>query len=177
MTKDVKERGLIILVPEAEDFLRSFRKNYDSLADVEVPAHITINMPFSPSKKLDSRLEEILTDLFFGFAAFKFSLTAVRRFPEALYLTPEPEEPFKNIITAVAKRFPESPPYEGRFEDIIPHLTVAHLEDTEEIDAISGVLITAAAEALPIHGVVRSVVLIAKVDGKWREQTRFQLKE
>jgi 2'-5' RNA ligase len=175
MNDEVEERGLTILVPEVEDFVRAFRAQYSSLAANEIPAHISINHPFCPAAEKESRLEEILADLFAGIATFKFSLTEVRRFPEALYLVPEPEECFTALITAVADRFPQSPPYEGRFEDIIPHLTVAYLEDAQGLDAMSDALYAAAAKVLPLHAQVRGVQLIEKVGGKWRERRSFPL--
>lgn len=175
MNKDVEERGLTILVPEAEAFVRSFRAQYDSLDAIKIPAHITVNQPFCPAAETESRLEEILVDLFSSIAAFKFTLAEVRRFPGALYLAPEPEERFRALIAAVTACFPESLPYEGQFEDVIPHLTVAYLEDAQEIDAMSAALSAASAEVLPITGKVTSVLLIEKVGGKWRERMSFQL--
>ncbi len=175
MNNDVEERGLTIMVPEAEAFVRSFRAQCDSLAASEIPAHITVNHPFCPAVETESRLEEILADLFSGIAAFKFSLTEARRFPDVLYLALEPEESFRTLIAAVADRFPESPPYEGRFGDVVPHLTVAYLEDAQDIDAMSDALSAAAARALPISGEVASVLLIEKVGGEWQERKSFQL--
>ena len=175
MNNDREERGLTILVPEAEEFVRAFRAQYSSLAANKIPAHISINHPFCPAVDKEPRLEEILADFFAGIAAFRFSLTEVRRFPEALYLVPEPEECFSALITAVAERFPESPPYEGQFEDVIPHLTVAYLEDAQEIEAMSDALFTSAAKVLPISAEVNSVQLIEKVDGEWRERHSFPL--
>ena len=49
MNNDAEERGLTILVPEAEDFVRAFRAQYDSLAANKIPAHISINHPFCPA--------------------------------------------------------------------------------------------------------------------------------
>jgi len=175
MNNDVEERGLTILVPEAEAFVRAFRAQYDSLAASKIPAHISVNHPFCPAAETESRLEEILSDLFSGIAPFKFTLTEVRRFPEALYLVPEPEERFRALIAAVAGHFPESPPYEGRFEDVIPHLTVAYLEDAQEIADMSDTLVAAAEEVLPITGEIASVQLIEKVGGRWRVWRSFQL--
>ena len=175
MNNDVEERGLTILVPEAEAFVRSFRAQYDSLATSEIPAHISVNHPFCPAAETEYQLEEILTDLFSGIAAFRFALTEVRRFPEALYLVPEPEERFRALIAAVGSCFPESPPYEGRFEDIIPHLTVAYLEDVQELDGMSDTLIAAAEEVLPIAGEITSVQLIEKGGCEWRESRSFPL--
>jgi 2'-5' RNA ligase len=175
MKDNVEERALVVLVAEAEMFVRSFRAKYGGMADSDVPAHISINIPFVPALNSDSELDEALSDLFSGMAAFQFTLTEVRRFPAAFYLAPEPEERFRMLITAVMDRFPESPPYEGKFDDVVPHLTVAYLEDAQEINDIGEALSAAAEGVLPISGKVTRVLLIEKVDGKWRERMSFEL--
>ena len=175
MKNDVDERALTIMVPEAEAFVCSFRAEYGHRADGGVPAHITVNHPFCPAVAGEEQMEEKLAGLFSRMAAFTFALTEVRRFPAALYLAPEPEEPFKQLIAAVAARFPESPPYEGKFTEIIPHLTVAYLEDEQEIEVVGAALAAAAAKALPITAEVRNVQLIEKVGNVWRERRSFQL--
>jgi len=174
MDYEVEERGLTIMVPEADAFVRSFRARYESLKGHEVPAHITVNHPFCPKKETVPQLEAILVDLFSTIPAFKFALTEVRRFPETLYLAPEPDEAFRALINAVTERFPESPPYEGQYEDIVPHLTVAYLEDGEEIEAMAEAL-EAAADVLPITGEINSVQLIEKIAGQWSVRRVFQL--
>lgn len=62
MSHKVEERGLTIMVPEADAFVRSFRSRYDSLQGDEVLAHITVNHPFCPKKETEPRLEAILVD-------------------------------------------------------------------------------------------------------------------
>jgi hypothetical protein len=106
---------------------------------------------------------------------FQFALTEVRRFPNALYLAPEPEERFRALIDAVAARFPESPPYEGQYEDVIPHLTVIYLEDGQEIDTTAEALAADADEVLPIVGEVAGVMLLEKIGGEWKKRRLFQL--
>ncbi len=176
MKNDVEERALTIMVPEAETFVHSFRAQYSSQDDSPVPAHITVNHPFCPALDNEAQIEEKLADLFSHIASFEFALMEVRRFPAALYLSPEPEEPFRQLIAAVAARFPESPPYEGKFAEIIPHLTVAYLEDGQEIEAVGEALDEAAAKALPITAEVRHVQLIEKAGSQWRERRSFRLK-
>jgi 2'-5' RNA ligase len=176
MNHDVEERALTIMVPEAEAFVRSFRAGYDSLNGFDVPAHITINHPFCPKKEAEPQLEAILVDLFSAMPAFQFALTEVRRFAETLYLAPEPDANFRALINAVTERFPESPPYEGQYEDVVPHLTVAYLEDGQAIEAMALALEAAAAEVLPIAGEVKEVLLIEKIGGVWHERRGFQLK-
>jgi len=175
MDGEVEERVLAIMVPQADHLVRAFRKQYESMAAIDIPAHITINHPFVPAAEYEPRLVEILIDLFSGIGAFQFALTEVRQFPAALYLAAEPEEDFRRLISIVYKRFPESPPYDGRFDEIIPHLTVVYVEESDDIAGMSKRLSTVAKGMLPITGMVTDVTLIEKIDGTWGERSSFQL--
>jgi hypothetical protein len=57
-----------------------------------------------------------------------FALTEVGRFPGVVYLAPKPAAPFIALTQAVVERWPDDQPYGGAYEEIIPHLTVAHRE-------------------------------------------------
>ncbi len=89
-----------------------------------MPPHITILYPFVGARRVDEELARRMRELLDGFGAFGFSLTAVNRFPGVVYLEPEPAETFVQMTTACAARWPEHPPFEGRFERIVPHLTI-----------------------------------------------------
>jgi 2'-5' RNA ligase len=117
-----------------------------------VPAHVTVLFPFVPAEEIDDALLEELRALFAGFEPFGFTLPRLRRFPTTLYLEPEPAGPFRELTRAVAERWPEHQPYEGEFEDVVPHLTVAQGEpellDAAEADVAPKLpLVTRATEA------------------------------
>ena len=42
-----------------------------------------------------------------------------------MWLHPDPSAPFADLTAAVAQRWPDYPPYEGAFDEPIPHLTVS----------------------------------------------------
>ena len=56
----------------------------------------------------------------------------IGRFPDVLYLEPEPADGLRQLTMTIARRWPGAPPYDGRFDDVVPHLTVAQgaSEDT-----------------------------------------------
>ena len=56
--------------------------------------------------------------------AFDIALVRVDRFEEHVWLAPEPSERFVALTELTAARFPDWPPYDGAFEEVIPHLTV-----------------------------------------------------
>ena len=94
------------------------------------------------------------------------------RWPELVYLEPDPAEPFARLTAAIAAEWPEHPPYEGVHETVIPHLTVAESEDGAFLDRIAAGL----APQLPIELRVREAQLYAEgEDGRWRERRSFPL--
>src|SRR5262249_34892148 len=104
--------GLVVPVPEADRYAAH--------------PHVTLLAPFGTRERADdTRLQNELRGFFASVAPFEFALVDVRQFPAGMYyLSPEPAERFRAIPTALTMRYPDSPPYEGQFRDIIPHLTI-----------------------------------------------------
>lgn len=127
---------LVILVPEAELLVKPFRDDYDPSAAEGMPAHITVLYPFE-SQPVGSDSISRLQHLFADHLPFFYSLDKISRFPRTLYLTLSPEDPLRELVDAVSKEFPQTPPYGGLFPDVIPHLTVAEVTDPEQIDEIA----------------------------------------
>lgn len=89
-----------------------------------------------------------------------------------MYLAPEPTEPFVELTKAVWRSWPDHPPYEGAYDKVIPHLTVA-LGNGSFVD-----LREALARQLPIAASAHEVWLIARPEGEdWRCSERFQLED
>ena len=169
--RSVPESALIVEVPEAEPLVRDWRAKHDWSAQRGVPAHITVLYPFVPTEKIDERLHAELRELFASHSAFSFGLPRVARFPEVAWLAPEPAEPFKGLIDAVASRFPDYPPYEGMHEEVIPHLTVAEgaADLQDEVDA-------ALTPSLPLEAEATTVSLFLEDEtGWWSRGERYPL--
>jgi hypothetical protein len=75
----------------------------------------------------------------------------------------------------VADRYPEAPPYGGAFSGIVPHLTIAHVNDAQRRDEVRDEFQRAAGGKLAIHGSAEQVWLMAKQEGRWRPQRSFAL--
>ena len=115
---------LLVPVPDAEATVAPFRRGLDPTYRQKMPAHVTVLVPFMPPTMIDDAVIDNLTSLFRGFGGFEFVLREMNWFDKrVLYLEPEPAEPFRLITTAVVKQFPDYPPYEGAFDDIVPHLS------------------------------------------------------
>src|SRR5262245_27609811 len=165
--------ALVILVPEAETLVQTFRERYDPSAAEWMPAHITVLYPFKPADKIDKSVEETLRNLFSHHPPFRFSLEETNRFPNALYLAPQPDAPFKELTRVVAERYPETPPYGGVFSVVVPHLTIAQVGDLQQLDTISYEFDRTSRGRLPIRSRVEKVWLLEKHEGAWKPRYSF----
>jgi 2'-5' RNA ligase len=172
----LSESALVVLVPEAEALVKPFRDQYDPSAGAGVPAHITLLYPFKAPDDVDEVVLDDLRRCFKCFAPIRFSLSAIRRFPvEVLYLAPEPDAPFRQLTLAICDRYPETPPYAGKWPDIIPHLSVANLSDEQELDRIAEEFALAARRMLPISATATQVALMDTRSGRWQVRATLEL--
>jgi 2'-5' RNA ligase len=165
------ESAIILPVPDAEPIVADVRARHDPAARLGVPAHITLLYPFTPPLQV-AESTGTLERLFAGVRAFSFALSDVRRFPTTVYLHPEPVAAFIELIAAVARRWPEFPPYRGAFPTVIPHLTIADREETDILDRVQ----RAVATRLPIRCRATEVWLMCSDEiGKWSRRNVFPL--
>lgn len=168
----VPESSIMVLVPAAEPVVGPWRDRYDPRAPIGVPAHVTLLYPFLPPDRIDDAVVAELQVLLRTFEPFAFGLVAAGRFPGVLYLAPDPAEPFVAMSDAIAARWPEAPPYGGKFSSNVPHLTVAHLDDSERLDELERVI----APSLPIETAATSAWLLVQDDaGSWWVRSRLAL--
>jgi 2'-5' RNA ligase len=169
------ESALVVLVPEAERLVETFRKRYDPSAANGLPAHVTILYPFKSPEQLTTDIISVLRELFLKISVFTVSFVESRRFPDFLYLAPIPSAPFRQLTETVTKVFPDALPYGGEFTEIIPHLTVAQAIDDETMDKIAADFHKVAKGILPIKVRVNTVSLIENSSGNWQVGTQFAL--
>jgi len=168
---------LAVLVPEAEALAKPFRDRYDPSAADGMPAHITLLTPFKPPDEIDAGVLARLRECFRRFASFRFSLASIRRFPDAvLYLAPEPVERFRELILAIWDQYPETPPYGGKWPDIVTHLSVAWVRDERLLDRIADDFAEASRGRLPIAATAAQVALMDKRSGRWLIRASFDLR-
>ena len=152
-----------------------FRAKYDPSAAWGVPAHITINYPFVPGIEPTAAVLDRLSQLFAGVVPFSFTLDHVARFPSTMYLSPVSDTPFVQLVERVVGEFPESPPFGGEFDSIIPHLTVAQADDGDLLTSIEHDFSNVASQHLPINAFADSVRLMDDSAGRWEKRASFTL--
>jgi len=170
------ESALMVMVPEAEPLVKAFRDRYDPSAAAGVPAHVTLLYPFKHPDQIDQAVLDDLGRCFRGRAPFRFALASIRRFPDGiLYLVPDPDEPFRELTVAIWDRY-ETPPYGGKWSDIVPHLSVAWVKDEQYLDRIADDFAQASQGRLPIVSTAMEVALMERSSDRWRVRTIFSMR-
>jgi len=173
-TAQALETALILPVPAAEKLVDPWRRQYDPSASLGVRAHITLLYPFVPPDRINETIIDGLRTFFASAVAFRFTLSRLAAFPGALYLDLDPPEPVTAIIEQLTARYPETPPYGGRFERVVPHLTVAQVPDAHHLEEIRTELATMAQNTLPIEAQANeSWLMQGPTDGLWATEHRF----
>nr|BFE68336.1 2'-5' RNA ligase family protein [Actinoplanes digitatis] len=168
------QTALIVPVPEVELAVSRWRAALDRATSWGIPAHVTVLYPFLAPGDLDDETLAAVGEALASVPRFTVDFTRVRWFGDTVvWLAPTPDAPLRALTTAIWRRFPQAPPYEGAFDDVVPHLTVGHDSPakamTEAADAVT--------RCLPIRAAIDTVRLIAGTQqpGGWRTIREFPL--
>ena len=163
------ETALVVLLPELEPLIGHLRREHTPSGARGMPAHATLIVPFADSEIVDAYATGVARALE-PFAPFELRFRATARFPETLYLRPEPGEPLVALADTLAATFPSFPPYGGEFDEIVPHVTVAR-----GTDAILAAAEAELARPLDVTASVDRVWLFENASTGWRRHTSFAL--
>jgi hypothetical protein len=163
--------ALIVAVPEAEPVVGHWRNRYDRSASAGVYAHITVLIPFLDTDRIDTAVVGELTRMFAAHREFVTEFRRTARWPQMLYLPPEPADPFSRLTADVIARWPDCPPHGGKYADTSPHLTVAIHQPDPILDQVDKDL----TDHLPFSATVASVDLVAFENRAWHHRHSFKL--
>ncbi|MFI5226249.1 MAG: 2'-5' RNA ligase family protein [Candidatus Limnocylindrales bacterium] len=138
-TDPARERPTGIAVPiRIPARLARLRRRWDTAALAGARAHVTVLFPLAPVGRLGPADRAALATIAQRVDPFEVRFERVRRFDgELVWIEPDAAEPFLRLTADVVDRWPAFPPYGGRFETVIPHLTVVESETAplESIEA------------------------------------------
>jgi hypothetical protein len=164
------ESAILLEVPEAEPLVGALRLEGDVSASLGVPAHVTLLYPFV--EEPEPGVIEELRFFFSGVDGFPLDFSTVGEFPEVVYLAPDQAGEVSGLIDALARRWPDHPPYGGIFEEVVPHLTVVDTPDR----ALRARARETVAPGLPVRSLVSEASLWAHEEGeRWQCLARFPL--
>ena len=170
------ESALVVPVPEAEGIVKPFRDSHDPSAALGMPAHITVALSVHSARRDWHGNIRKTGELFPSLSALSLhACTAIRRFPGVLYLAPDPADAFRALTLAIWKVSPTTPPYRGRHADIVPHLSIAQLQDEKELDAVAERFAEATRTALPVRAMATAVALMDNRTGQWKVRRMLRL--
>lgn len=165
---------MLVPVVALEPFVRARWAHYEpawvSTDPAFVHAHVTVLSPFAPeptAADLD-RLSAVAASV----PPAQARLETVEEFPDGiLHLVPEPVEPFAALTAAAWAAFPQHPPYEGRYGDVVPHLTLDHTMTGESVASVTAAL----GDLLPLTWRAEHLDLQWYAEGECRLLARWQL--
>lgn len=172
-----EESALLVRCPAAEPAVGAWRARLDVAAGVGVPAHATVTYPFRPVAALGDADHARLEQLFASMPSFTLVGERTAWFgDEVVYVELTGAEQVSALIDAVAREFPEHPPYGGTIDDVIPHVTVGHDHDLTTLQEAA----VAVGERLPFRQEVTAVELWSgppplTAAGRWRLVRAYRL--
>src|SRR3954447_11985407 len=163
--------ALLVAIGEAEPLVGRHRSRFDPVAERGVPAHVTALFPFVPRDDLDEPVLRRVAAAVGGQAAFDYRFSSTAWFDrDVLYLAPDDPAPFATLTRRLEREFPDYPPYQGLYDDLAPHLTVAHRADEADLRAVEADL----RSGLPIAGRAEQLTVMTEDDdGRWSVRHRF----
>jgi 2'-5' RNA ligase len=157
----------VVLVPAAEPVVGALRRELDPAAGRGVPAHVTVLYPWLAPKRIGEAALAALAMAVSAVPPFDVAFERVAWFgDEVVHLVPEPEAPFRALTEAVTAAFPETPPYGGAYDEVVPHLTLGHGAPVDILRRAAA----AVAPRLPFRASVAAVHVLQGVAGpdRWR---------
>jgi 2'-5' RNA ligase len=166
--------GLVVAVPEAEPVVGALRERLDAHAALGVPAHVTVLFPFVPADEVDGEVLERVAQVVAGVPRFPYRLCGTGWFDDrVVWLALDDPVPFRDLTSRLWQAFPAQPPFEGAFDDVVPHLTLGHGHPREVLAAAEREVLP----RLPITGTATGLVLLAQREpgGRWHRHAAFPL--
>jgi len=118
--------AIAIGLDELAPTVAAARYDLDRYGEDEIELHVTLLYPFVPRKELEPDVVGSLRSFFAERPAPVFALASVEAFDAGVtYAAPRPDEPLIRLVDELAGRYPETPPYGGIHDDVVPHATLA----------------------------------------------------
>jgi 2'-5' RNA ligase len=151
---------LAVPVPALEEVIRERTAAYDASfisADPNfVHAHITLLAPWA-SKPTAEDLAQV-GRIARAAGPFDVKLSRIGEFPDGIiHLIPEPDFELRELTSCLAAAFPQFPPYGGRYDDAIPHLTLDRRSTT----------VTPATVRASIGDLLPLAITVDRIDLQW----------
>ncbi len=167
---------IIIPVPIADPIVGDLRKKYDKVSLHGMRSHVTLLFPFKDSALITPEVLGKIAKIFLKVKKFSFALTNIKTFPNVIFLEPNPRTRFIEITKAIARVFPENPPWEGKFPSINPHLTIGAEIEAQIMNSLKKEITRAIQDKLPVKTIAREAWLMIEQNGEWKIKKKFRFR-
>ena len=169
MSAEKGQSAVVVPVPAVEPVVSTWRARFDRSAAHGMPAHITALYPFAPEEDLTADVVAQLREVCAAVPVLDVEFRRTARFPDVLYLDPEPASGLRELTAAIAERWPQAPPYGGMFDEVVPHLTVAQSAGDDVLDDIEADVV----HRLPVRTRLAEACLYVFDGERWRPRSRL----
>lgn len=134
-----------------------------------MPPHVTVLYPFKRPGSLSPSDRERLARIAAGIQGpVRFELPSIGQFGTDAHLVVQPPEPVLQLVESAVAAWPECPPYGGRFDSVVPHVSLG-------LSGLSPVEVAQLGRKLPLTVSVSELVLLARSRrGRWSSAATFR---
>lgn len=134
-----------------------------------MPPHVTVLYPFKRPGSISPEDRRMLASIAAGVQGpVRFELASVGHFGGDAHLVVEPPEVVLHVVESLMAAWPECPPYGGRFDSVVPHVSVG-------MSGLSPVEVAQLEQKLPIAVSAPELVLLERNRrGRWGLAAAFR---
>jgi 2'-5' RNA ligase len=165
------DRSAVIVRVQPPASMERWRRRCVAQAAIGLPAHATMLYPFVAPERLGPAVRARLAEVARQHRPIAHVLDGPRLWPDVVYLSLDPIEPFALLQNDLGRAFPGFPIYGPEFDlEFVPHVTIA------EDGAGCVPLDDPAWRTLPRAAVASAIEVIARTaEGPWRTVWRIPL--
>ena len=155
---------LAVPVPPLEAYVRTRTAVHDASFVSTDPdfahAHLTLLAPWVPTPSAADL--GVVAAIAAATEPFEVALESIEEFPDGLlHLRPRPDDAVRALTARLWAAFPEHPPYEGRYPEVVPHVTLERHSPTTTPAVTAATVAADLADALPAR------LRIERIDLQW----------
>lgn len=130
---------LAVPVPQLDAYVRARTRHYDGAYLADDPefgqAHVTLLAPWEREPAADDL--QVVAELVASVEPFEYGLAELGVFADGIvHLLVDPAGSFAAMTRELRRHFPHLVPYDGRFDHVVPHVTLDALGPDVDLESV-----------------------------------------